>query len=80
MKSETRKLILSSSLYTFGSLFGPMIFFGGIGWWLDSYFETRLIFVLIGVGIAFIVSNILLFMKAIKMSKKMKEYAEEVNK
>ncbi|PIR04868.1 MAG: hypothetical protein COV57_02100 [Candidatus Liptonbacteria bacterium CG11_big_fil_rev_8_21_14_0_20_35_14] len=80
MNSETKKLILSSALYTFGSILGPMIFFVGLGYFLDDYMGARLFYVFIGLGIAFVISNILLFSKAISMTKKMAKYAKEIKK
>ena len=46
---------------TSGYIFGPMFLFGGIGWWISSRMDSRLP-LFIGLAVALIVSNVLLFM------------------
>jgi F0F1-type ATP synthase assembly protein I len=43
---------------------------------LDHYFQKAPLFLLIGVGIAFIFTNIFLFRRAKEMTAQMNEYAE----
>lgn len=57
--------------YTSGLIFGPMVLFGGIGWWLSERFGTML-FTIGGLLVALIVSNFLIFSNTEKMLKKLK--------
>lgn len=45
------------------SVLGPILLFGGIGYILDSYFGTNKIFTLSAIGVAFIVTQVLMFNK-----------------
>lgn len=47
-------------------IMGPLILFGGIGWYLTQHFGNRA-FVIGGVGLAFIVSNILIIKNTTKI-------------
>ncbi len=42
-----------------GYILGPLLLFGGIGWWLTKHYHNRL-FVIIGVAVAFVLSNVLI--------------------
>lgn len=46
---------------TSGYIFGPMLLLGGIGWWVGERLDSR-IPVFIGLAVALISSNVLLFM------------------
>ncbi|MCW1929771.1 MAG: hypothetical protein KIH62_000475 [Candidatus Kerfeldbacteria bacterium] len=53
-------------------ILGPLIFFGGLGWYLTSRFGNQA-FVIGGVGIAFIVSNILIIKNTTKITNYVKK-------
>lgn len=65
-----RELALSTFYYISGSIFGPLILFLGLGYLLDSVFNTKPTMLIIGFFIAFIFSNFLLFKKISKINKK----------
>lgn len=46
---------------TSGYIFGPMLLLGGIGWWVGERLDSR-IPIFIGLAVALISSNVLLFM------------------
>ncbi len=60
---NTSKAVRALSLIgiTSGYIFGPMILLGGIGWWIGERIDSR-IPVFVGLAIALITSNVLLFM------------------
>jgi len=78
-KNNTRQIALSSVAYTGVSVFGPLIIFGGIGFYLSKHMEGGKTFLFVGIGIAFIVTNILQFFKVKKLLKKMKEDTPETS-
>lgn len=55
--------------FTTGYIFGPMIIFGAVGWWLSQRFNS-LIYLFVALFIALIVSNILIFKSAAQFSKR----------
>ncbi len=61
--SNIKKLMLDLGLYAGSLIIGPLIFFGGIGYLLDKYFNTKPIILIISVLIAFIFTNIFLYRK-----------------
>lgn len=58
-----KELIIASTLYTSYAIAGPLFIFGGLGFALDSYWQTKPWVTLGGVGIAFVATNIILFRK-----------------
>jgi len=74
-KKTFKKLAYSYAAYSAGSVFGPMLVLGGIGYALDKFFKTRFI-VFIGVAIAFIITNILIYRKTKKLSEKMSKISK----
>jgi len=62
-KNNARQLALSSIVYTSASIFGPLIVFGGIGLYLSKHTSGGKIFLFSGIGVAFIITNILQFFK-----------------
>lgn len=57
-------------IYSSGSIFGPLIFFGIIGYLVDVFFNTKPLFLIISVIIAFITSNLLIMNKVRTLLKK----------
>ena len=73
-KPQKKKNLVSYLALTIGgATFGPMIVFGGIGFYLDKIYGTKPVYLLVGIGVAFIVSNILLVKKARYVSRLVKE-------
>ena len=74
---STKDLAWGMATYTSGSIFGPLILFGGLGYFIDSYFSTKPAFILVGVLVAFVSTNILIFKKLIKLNKVLEKQIEE---
>lgn len=72
-KNNARQLALSSVAYTSASIFGPLIIFGGIGFYLSKYLGGGKVSLFVGIGIAFIVTNVLQFFKVKALLRKMNE-------
>ncbi|MFC1608999.1 AtpZ/AtpI family protein [Patescibacteria group bacterium] len=73
-------LVKGVAIYTSASIVGPLLIFGGIGWALDQKFETGPMWLLIFVGIAFIVTNVMLFKQVQKMTGMIDELGEPLDK
>ena len=68
--NQMKNLALSMMAYTSASILGPLIVFGGLGYWLSKYFDGKA-FLFVGAGIAFIVTSILQVFKVRALLKKM---------
>ena len=79
-KEGIKDIVKGAAIYTSASILGPIIFFGGIGLFLDKHFQKKPLFILIFVGIAFVITNILLFKKTRMLTKKMEQYSDEIKK
>lgn len=55
MKSETLAVIA----LTTGNILGPLFLFGGIGWYLTELYGNKA-YVIVGIFVAFILSNVLI--------------------
>jgi len=73
----TKELIFSAAIYSGISILGPLIFFGLIGWWLDSKIGSGHFSLLIGIFVAFIITNFLIIQRAIFLTKKFNRLAGE---
>jgi F0F1-type ATP synthase assembly protein I len=71
---NAKQLALSFVAYSTASIFGPLLIIGGLGYFLDKYFDTMPILTIIAVFIAFIVTNILLFKKMKMVNKLIDQY------
>lgn len=63
--------------YTSASILGPLIIFGGIGYYLSMRLGGGKTYIFIGIGIAFIVTNILQFFKIKTLLRTMKVKAAD---
>ncbi len=70
-KKSLRELIIASSMYSIGSIIGPLLIFGGIGFVIDKFFDSSPWFLLASIFVAFITTNILLFKKVKKLNEMM---------
>lgn len=77
-KKSIREIIIASSLYSIGSILGPLLIFGGFGLILDRIFETKPVALLISILVAFIITNVLLFKKIKKINGMMDAYRDEI--
>lgn len=55
-----------------GYILGPLILCGGIGWYLTDRFDNKM-FILAGVGIAFILSNVLILKNSARIINSLKK-------
>lgn len=78
-KKTFKKLAYSYAAYSGASVLGPILILGGTGYALDRFLGTRFI-VFAGVGIAFIVSNLLIYKKTKKLSESITEIDKENKK
>ncbi len=69
----SKDIFRQALLFNATSIVGPIIFFGGIGWLLDSFFHTGRIFLFLSIAVAFIATHILMF-------RKLQMYSKEINK
>jgi hypothetical protein len=53
-----------------GYIMGPLLLLGGIGWWLSERYDN-LLFVFIGLGIALVTTNVLIFKNTKKQLQKL---------
>lgn len=64
-----KEMALATFYYTSGAIFGPLLFFGGLGYLLDNKFDTQPRYLIIGVFLAFATTNVLLFKKVGKINR-----------
>lgn len=74
---STKELAIGMFYYTSGSIIGPLLLFGVLGYLADKLFNTRPIFLAVGVFIAFVTTNILLFKKIKRLNKTVASYGKE---
>ena len=56
-----RQIIWSMATYSGASIIGPLLLLGGVGYYLDRVLDKSPLLLLIGIGLAFVLTNILLF-------------------
>ncbi|MDH4330515.1 MAG: AtpZ/AtpI family protein [Candidatus Moranbacteria bacterium] len=76
-KKNFKELVKGMAVYTSASILGPILLFGGTGWFIDKQCGTKPLWMLIFIGIAFVVTNILLFSKVKKMIGMMEKIGKE---
>lgn len=69
-----RELSLSVFYYISGTIIGPLLLFGGLGYLLDNFFNTSPTLLIVGVFIAFISTNFLLFKKVKHINSLVNKY------
>jgi len=65
---STKNLAISTASYVSVATFTPLVLIGGSGYFFDKYFNTKPIGMIVGVFLAFITTNILLYRKSIALS------------
>jgi|GEM_PF-5751357 len=61
---RTKKAILIDML----AIFIPLVFLGGLGWFVDTLRGSKPVFLFLGIGIAFIMTNIFIFFRFQRLS------------
>ena len=54
-----REMMVAVFYYASSSIFGPLLVFGGLGYLIDNFFDTNPTFLIVGVFVAFVTTNIL---------------------
>ncbi len=73
-----KSVILREALFFSGTaIFGPIFFLGGLGYFLDKYFGTSKVFLLSSIGLAFVLTQILMFRKVKEFNKISNAYVKE---
>lgn len=78
--NEIKQLALSMIFYAGASILAPLAVFGGAGYFFSQYFGGGKTFLFVGIGIAFVITNILQFFKVRKLLKKINEKPEKSEK
>lgn len=66
---SVKQLSFGMALYSSTSILGPLLIIGGIGYFLDKLLGTNPWLLIVGVFVAFIVTNFLLFKKVVTLNK-----------
>lgn len=77
--TEKRKIIIEMIIFSQISIFVPLILFGSLGIWLYKSYH-KVYFLLIFVGIAFVVTNFLLLKKVSVFNKRIKNCFDKEKK
>lgn len=72
-----KQLVLGMAAYTSASILGPLIIFVTIGHAIDRATGSRLLYKLVGMVMAFVLTNIMLFKKVQKLNAMMEDYGLE---
>lgn len=76
---SVRQLAISVAAYSSGSILGPLLIFGGFGYFLFRTTGSRPALI-ISIFVAFVVTNILIIKKVKKIMRQMDEIVEENKK
>lgn len=71
------RMILHSLYFTGGAIIAPLLVIGGAGYFLDKYLHKRFFFTLMGIGIAFMITNFLLLRRVRSVQKMIETVADE---
>ncbi len=70
-------LMLGMAAHTTSSILGPLILLGGFGYLLDKWTKKNPWFLLLGILLAFITTNVLVYRKTKQLAEKFEEYNKE---
>ena len=79
-KKSFKSLIRGYAAYTSASIIGPLVLFGGLGYFIDTKFGTKPLWMLVLIGFAFIFTNFFLFRKAKDLTKEIEGIGKENEK
>lgn len=63
------KILREALLFSSTAILGPILFLGGIGYMLDKFFNTEKVFLLTSIGLAFVITQVLMFKKVREFSR-----------
>lgn len=75
--NNMKQLAVSMAAYTATSILGPLILFGGAGYYIGKQMGGGKTPLFVGIGIAFIVTNVLQFFKIKALMRKMNEESKK---
>jgi F0F1-type ATP synthase assembly protein I len=75
---EIKRIFTKVITYSSAYILIPLVVLGMVGYIIDKKLDTAPKFLLIGVGFAFVFSNILLFKKRSFLSKKIKSEVDKI--
>ena len=73
-KEEIKNFAFGMVWYSSASVLGPLIVFGFIGYFLDKFYHGKHFILLASIGVAFIITNILIFQKMAKITAELKNF------
>ncbi|HTW96330.1 MAG TPA: hypothetical protein VMD74_01570 [Candidatus Methylomirabilis sp.] len=73
-EKSVKDFALGMAVYSSASVLGPLIIFGVIGYFLDKAYHGHNLILLVSIGIAFIITNILIFRKAFAVMAELKNF------
>lgn len=76
-KKSMKEFVIASSMYSLGSIIGPLLSFGGVGFILDRVYGAKPWCLLGSIFLAFITTQVLLFKKIVKINKMIESHRGE---
>jgi len=70
-------ILREALMFNATAIFGPILLLGGLGYFLDKYFGTEKKFIFLGIGVAFILTNVLMFRKIKRFIKVSDEFLKK---
>jgi F0F1-type ATP synthase assembly protein I len=74
VEKGARDFAVGMTVYSSASILGPLIIFGVLGYFLDKAYHGKHLILLGCIVIAFIISNILIFRKAMTVMAELKNF------
>lgn len=72
-------MAIATFYHTSGAILGPLLILGGLGYFLDRKFSSGPLYLIIGVFLAFVTTNILLFKKLGQINHLIATYKEKAS-
>ena len=73
-------LVWYVAAYSSASILGPLLVFGAVGFFLDWYFDTKPIILILSILVAFITTNFLLYKKIRSLNKEFEKHFQKKQK
>ncbi|MFA4999901.1 MAG: AtpZ/AtpI family protein [Patescibacteria group bacterium] len=74
-----KTMAIATFYHTSGAILGPLLILGGLGYFLDRKFSSGPLYLIIGVFLAFVTTNILLFKKLGQINHLIATYKEKAS-